>query len=344
VLPGRSVDSDRGPGFDRGVTRREAGGQDDRAPVRLGIIFPGQGSQVVGMGVDIAATVPAAADVFGLAERVLGYDLLAVVRDGPEERLRETRYSQPAIYVTNYALAVASGCVDACVASAGHSFGEYCSLTIAGALSFEDALSLVNERALAMQEAAEMAPGGMSAILGLEPDAVRKAVNEASATGRVQLANFNAPGQIVVSGDIAAVRLAGELALEAGAKRVVPLNVSGAWHSTLMEPARRRFAPFVERARIELPRFTVISNVDAEPYASVTHIRRNLIASVEAEVLWHDTALRLIDAGLDLIVEFGASPVLGPLFRRIAGSPKVVHAGDGAGLARLRDLLAASPA
>ena len=312
--------------------------------MRLGIVFPGQGSQLVGMGVDVAAASPLAADIFARAERVLGYDLLEVVRDGSDEMLRETRYSQPAIYVTNYALAVASGCVERCVASAGHSFGEYCSLTIAGSLTYEEALGLVNQRALAMQEAADRAPGGMAAILGLGADAVRAAVAAAAGTGRVQLANFNAPGQIVVSGDLAAVRRAGELATEAGAKRVVALNVSGAWHSELMEPARIRFAPYVERATIGLPQFTVVSNVDAKPYTDVAMIRAHLVASVTSEVRWHETSERLIACGLDAIVEFGASPVLAPLLRRVTSAPKVQHAGDASAIARLRAALSGGEA
>jgi [acyl-carrier-protein] S-malonyltransferase len=305
--------------------------------VRLGFVFPGQGSQIPGMGADVVAESPVAADLFARASRVLGYDLLAVVRDGSEELLRETRYSQPAIYVTNYALAAASGLAQHCVASAGHSFGEYCSLTLAGALTFEEALALVNRRGLAMQEAADAAPGGMAAILGLSPDAVRAAVAGARDAGRVQLANFNAPGQIVVSGDLEAVRRAGELALEAGAKRVVPLNVSGAWHSELMESARVAFAPFVQRATIGVPRFTVISNVDAKAYADIATIREHLIASVTAEVLWHETAERLVACELDAIVEFGASAVLAPLLRRVPGVPKVEHGGSSATLAKLRD-------
>jgi [acyl-carrier-protein] S-malonyltransferase len=315
-----------------------------RIAMRIGAIFPGQGSQFVGMGVELAGASPTAADVFARAARVLGYDMLALVRDGPEHKLRETRFSQPAIYVTNYALAAASERLDACVASAGHSFGEYCSLTVADSLTFEDALTLVNERALAMQDAAERAPGGMTAILGLDDDAVRAVVEKARSVGRVQLANFNAPGQIVVSGDIDAVRRAAELALEAGAKRVVPLNVSGAWHSELMAPAQERFAPFVERARIAPPKFTVISNVDALPYRDVATIRRNLVRSVTAEVLWHETALRLIAERLDLVVEFGASAVLTPLMKRLPHIPAVLHAGDPAGLAKLRDALTTSPA
>jgi [acyl-carrier-protein] S-malonyltransferase len=307
--------------------------------MRLGVIFPGQGSQQVGMGVALAQREPIAAGVFDRAKRVLGYDLLAVVRDGSEALLRETRYSQPAIYATNYALAASSGCLDRAIVSAGHSFGEYCSLTIASALDFEEALSLVNERALAMQEAAEMTPGGMAAVLGLDADEVRKVAQRAENEGRVQLANFNAPGQIVLSGDLAAVRRAGEFALEAGAKRVVPLNVSGAWHSALMDPARVRFAPFVERAEIAMPRFCVVSNVDAQPYLDTAGIRRNLVASITAEVLWHETAVRLVEEGPDLVVEFGASPVLTPLFKRLPEAPKAMHVGDWAGIENLRATL-----
>jgi [acyl-carrier-protein] S-malonyltransferase len=294
------------------------------------------------MGADVARAFPAAAACFRSAERVLGYDLLALCTDGPEEQLRETRYSQPAIYTVNVALARAVGDALAPVISAGHSFGEYCSLTLAGALTFERALELVHQRGLAMQEAAGLARGAMAAVLGLDDAPLRAAVDEAIArgAGRVQLANFNQPGQIVISGDEAAVRLAGELASAAGAKRVVPLNVSGAWHSELMAPAREKFAPYVERAEIAMPQFPVISNVDAEPYTSVEQIKRNLIRSVTDEVRWHETALRIVEAGVDLIVEFGASPVLAPMMKRVAGAPKAQHVGDAAGVERLRAMLA----
>ena len=307
--------------------------------MRVGVVFPGQGSQNVGMGGALVETHPIAAELFARAERVLGYDLLRIVRDGPDEVLRETRYSQPAIFVTGYALAAAAGDALGTIASAGHSFAEFCSLTLAGALTFDDALALVRERGLAMQEAAERAPGAMSAILGLEPDAVRSAVADARSAGRVQLANFNAPGQIVVSGDRDAVVRAGELATRAGAKRVVPLNVSGAWHSALMAPARDRFAPFVGAATIVLPRFPVVSNVDAQPYRDVATIRKNVIRSITDEVLWHATAERLVAEGLDLIVEFGGSAVLTPLVKRLPNAPRSLHVGDERGLEKLAGLL-----
>ncbi|MBC5798912.1 MAG: ACP S-malonyltransferase [Candidatus Eremiobacteraeota bacterium] len=306
---------------------------------RVGVVFPGQGSQSVGMGGALAERFPVVADLFARARRVLGYDLGAVVRNGPEEALRETRYSQPAIFVVNYALAAAAGDALTTVASAGHSFGEYCSLTLASALTFEDALALVQERAMAMQAAAETAPGAMAAILGLDVARIREAVAEARDTGRVQLANFNAPAQIVISGDRDAVARAGELALTAGAKRVVPLNVSGAWHSALMAPARERFAPFVARATIALPKFAVISNVDAQPYRDVASIRRNLVRSVTEEVLWHAASERLLGERLDLVVEFGGSPVLGPLMKRLPNAPPTMHVGDDKAVVALADRL-----
>ena len=313
--------------------------------MRIGVVFPGQGSQVVGMGVDVARAYPAAAQCFAAAKTILGYDLRALCEHGPEERLRETRYAQPAIFVVNVALAKAVGEALEPVVSAGHSFGEYCSLTLARALTFETALALVNERGLAMQRAATLARGAMAAVLGLDPDTLRAAVAKAveRGAGRVQLANFNAPGQIAISGDADAVRVAGELAMEAGAKRVVPLNVSGAWHSVLMNPARDEFAPHVMGATVLPPRFTVISNVDAKPYTGIEHIKTNLVRSLTEEVLWHDTAVAMVAMGLDLIVEFGASAVLAPMFKRIDGAPKAITVSDAAGVERLRaELMPAS--
>ena len=308
---------------------------------RVGVVFPGQGSQAVGMGGAIAERYPVAADLFARARTVLGYDLLDLVRNGPEEKLRETQFSQPAIYVVNYALACVVGDAFGVVASAGHSFGEFCSLTLADAFTFEDALALVRERGLAMQDAADRAHGAMAAVLGLEPGKLRDAVARARSAGRVALANFNAPGQIVISGDRDAVAAAGEFAMELGAKRVVPLNVSGAWHSELMIPARERFAPFVAAAKIAMPTFTVISNVDARPYTDVATIRTNLVRSITDEVLWHATAECLVAQGLDIVVEFGGSAVLAPLFKRLDGAPKAMHVGDERGVEKLRDLVTA---
>lgn len=305
---------------------------------RIAAIFPGQGSQTVGMGAEAAERSPAARELFERAQRVLGYDLLALQIDGPEEKLRETQYSQPAIFTTNLALYAAAGGDVEPVVSAGHSFGELCSLVIAGSLAFDEALRVVDERGKAMQAAAELEPGAMSAVLGLEAGAVRAVAERIrKETGRrVQLANFNSPTQIVISGDDAAVRASADAMLAAGAKRVVPLNVSGAWHSELMQPAVARYANAVERARFEVPKFDVISNVDARPYRDVAGIRRNLVRSIVDEVRWHDAAARLLSYDFDAVVEFGASAVLGPLMKRMPNAPKVLVVSDCSGIEKLR--------
>jgi [acyl-carrier-protein] S-malonyltransferase len=314
----------------------------ERTLMRIGVVFPGQGSQTSGMGTDVAAAYPASAALYRTAKSILGYDLLALCAEGDEDKLRETRYSQPAIFVTNLALAAAVGDVLTPVVTAAHSFAEYCSLQLAGALSFETALALVKQRGLAMHHAAQQSRGAMAAVLGLDDGLLRRAVADAIArgAGRVQLANFNQPGQVVISGDEEGVRVAGELALEAGAKRVIPLNVSGAWHSALMEPAQVEFAKHIIDAPIVLPHFTVISNVDAKPYTSVEQIKANLIRSVTDEVRWHDAAVAMISVGIEMIVEFGASPVLAPMMKRVEGAPKAIHVGDVAGVEKLRALLA----
>ena len=254
--------------------------------VRIAAVFPGQGSQCVGMGCDIAAASPGAKGLFDRASALLGYDLLALQREGPEERLRETQYSQPAIFVTNLALYTAVGETLAPVVTAGHSFAELCSLVVASSLAFDDALRIVNVRGKAMQAAAERTRGGMSAILGLDAESVRAVLRDMDVRGRVNLANFNSPTQIVISGELDAVVAAGQAMLDAGAKRVVPLNVSGAWHSILMQPAIEPLRSAVEAATFTLPRFDVISNVDGEPYRDVETIKGNLIRSVVDEVRW----------------------------------------------------------
>lgn len=308
---------------------------------RIAAVFPGQGSQATGMGADIARKSPQARALFDRANEILGYDLFALMQAGPEEKLRETQFSQPAIYVTNLALYEAARSEFEVVVSAGHSFGEFCSLTLAGAISFDDALRVVDERGKAMQFAAEQSPGGMAAVLGLQADAIRQIVGrlKGAGGGRLQLANFNSPTQIVISGDLAAVTAAGDAMLEAGAKRVVPLNVSGAWHSALMEPAVERFSQAVKSAAFKMPEVTVVSNVDAQPYTSVEQIRSNLVRSITDEVLWHETSQRLLEYRPDVVVEFGANPVLGPLMRRLPDTPKVANVSDAAGIEKLRDVL-----
>lgn len=318
--------------------------------MRVGVVFPGQGSQCVGMGCDVAAHSAPARALFDRAAAVLGYDLLALQANGPEETLRETEFSQPAIFTTNLALYAAVGRALQPSVTAGHSFAELCSLVTAGALQFDQALRIVSERGQAMQDAAQQARGGMSAVLGLDAVRIREVLESVRARdeGRVSLANFNSPTQIVISGDLDAVVSAGQAMLAAGAKRVIPLNVSGAWHSELMAPAAGRLSAAVEMADFSLPRFDVIANVDGRVYRDVDTIKRNLVRSVVEEVRWHDTAETLLTYELDMVVEFGASGVLSALFRRMATSselkdrfPKVLVVSDSAGVEQLRRVLAA---
>jgi [acyl-carrier-protein] S-malonyltransferase len=306
--------------------------------MRVAVVFPGQGSQGVGMGCDVAERSAEARATFDRASALLGYDLLALQRDGPEETLCETQFSQPAIFTTNLALYDAVGRQLAPVVTAGHSFAELCSLVISACLPFEDALRIVSARGRAMQAAAERALGGMSAILGLDAARVRDVIENARIrdAGRVALANFNSPTQIVISGDYDAVQSAGQAMLDAGAKRVVPLNVSGAWHSELMEPALEPLREAVEAGTFVMPSFDVISNVDGRPYRDVDTIKRNLIRSVVDEVRWHDTAERILTYEPDAVVEFGASGVLSALMKRMSSAPPASVVSDFAGVERLR--------
>jgi [acyl-carrier-protein] S-malonyltransferase len=307
--------------------------------MRLAVVFPGQGSQGVGMGCDVAAHSSQARAVFERASALLGYDVLELQREGPEEKLRETEFSQPAIFTTNLALYNAAGAAVMPVVTAGHSFAELCSLVIASSLDFDDALHIVSERGRAMQDAAQRTPGGMSAILGLDASQVRAVLQSVRDRGRVGLANFNSPTQIVISGELDAVASVGQAMLEAGAKRVVPLNVSGAWHSALMEPAVERLRTAVEAARFAVPAFDVISNVDGRPYRDVDTIKANLIRSVVDEVRWHDTAERLLTYQPDALVEFGASGVLSALMKRMAAAPPAMLVSDFAGVEKLRSAI-----
>jgi [acyl-carrier-protein] S-malonyltransferase len=291
------------------------------------------------MGSDVAANVPAAREIFERASAILGYDLLGLQREGSEEMLRETDFSQPAIFSTNLALYAAIGDRFTPVVTAGHSFAELCSLVVARSLSFDDALRIVSERGKAMQAAAQRARGGMSAVLGLDAAQVRSVLERLHDRERVGLANFNSPTQIVISGELDAVQAAGQAMLDSGAKRVVPLNVSGAWHSALMEPAVVRVRDAVEASSFSVPQIEVISNVDGRPYRDIETIKANLIRSVVDEVRWHDTAERILTYEPEMVVEFGASGVLSALMKRMHGAPATTTVSDFAGVQRMRGVL-----
>jgi [acyl-carrier-protein] S-malonyltransferase len=307
-----------------------------------GFIFPGQGSQVVGMGADLAARFSQSHECFERASAMLGYDLLERVISASPDELKETRLSQPAIFTANVAIfrAVATLGLTPIVA-AGHSFGEYCALVAADAIDFDEAVRIVNQRGLAMGEAADVAPGLMAAIIGLEEAAVDEICKLArDATGsRVDIGNLNALTQIVISGDARGVEAACDIAKERGAKRVRILNVSGAWHSTLMVSAMPRFSRAVANAKLRMPKFTVISNVVATPYASVEEIRSCLLASLCTRVRWHETAVALAALAPDYVIECGASEVLAPMIKRLAniGGARVVSVSDSSTLDDLAD-------
>lgn len=292
------------------------------------------------MGAEVAANFPRSRECFQRASSVLGYDLLERVNHATPDELKETRLSQPAIFTANVAIYRAVETLGLQpIVSAGHSFGEYCSLTIADAIDFDQAVGIVNERGQAMGEAADVAPGLMAAVIGLDEAGVAESCRRArEATGmRVDLGNLNTLTQIVISGDAEAVEAACNIAKEMGAKRVRILNVSGAWHSSLMEPAMPRFSKAVSAARLHMPKFAVISNVIAKPYSSVEQIRECLLASLCAHVRWHETALALVAMAPDVIVECGASEVLAPMMKRLPtiGNIPVVHVAD---VATMRDV------
>jgi len=295
---------------------------------RTAWIFPGQGSQYVGMGRELCERYGEARLVFEQAEQVLGTNLRQIMFEGPENTLKQTEYAQPAIFVHSVAVSrVLSSMGLSPAMVAGHSLGEYSALVASGALDFEEGLGLVRDRALSMQDACEINPGAMAAVLGLEASIVERICSEVAA-GVVDIANINSPGQTVISGEPEAVRAAGEKAREQGAKRAIPLKVSGAFHSRLMEPAAKKFGPSISSAGISAPEKGFLPNVSATPTDDPDRIRKGLIEQICSPVRWQSTIERMIDEGVDAFVEMGPGKVLTGLLKRIDGSA-VGHCVDG---------------
>ncbi|RJP66982.1 MAG: [acyl-carrier-protein] S-malonyltransferase [Candidatus Abyssobacteria bacterium SURF_17] len=283
-------------------------------------IFPGQGSQCIGMGRELCERNEEARLIFERAEETLGTPLRRIMFEGPEETLKETRNAQPAIFVLSVALARAlssMGHVPDFVA--GHSLGEYSALVAAGAIEFDDAVELVRDRALSMQEACLTNPGTMCAILGLDAPTIGEVCAGVS-DGIVDVANINSPGQVVISGEHEAVRKAGEDAKKRGAKRAMPLQVSGAFHSRLMRPAAEKFASSVRTASISRPLAHFFPNVSASPTEAPEQIRAGLIRQICSPVLWQLTIERMLERGVETFVEVGPGKVLTGLLKRINGS------------------------
>lgn len=287
------------------------------------LLFPGQGAQSVGMGRELAANLPAARELFARAAEVLGYDLLKLCCEGPAAELDSTNRSQPALYVCSLAAleqlkAEQPEVIASCTATAGLSLGEYTALAFAGALTFEDGLKLVAERGAAMQAAAEAAPSGMVSVLGLEVPQIETLCDEARQGEVLQIANLLCPGNTVCSGSKSACERLTAAAEAAGAMRVIPLAVAGAFHTSLMAPASDRLRAKLAATPLSAPRIPVVSNVDAQPHTDPAEIRELLVKQLVSPVLWERCVRTLHgELGIKTFYEVGPGKVLKGLMKRI---------------------------
>lgn len=293
---------------------------------KIAFVFPGQGSQAVGMGKDVYEAVPVAQGAFDTAEQVLGFPLKELVFNGPEEDLKQTANTQPALLVTSYALYrafEASGVRPDFVA--GHSLGEYSALVVAGVLSFEDAVAIVRQRGQFMEQAVPHGQGAMAAVLGAEREQLGALCDDISrTTGSVEMANVNCPGQIVVSGTAEGVAAVVERGKEAGAKRVKQLEVSGPFHSLLMKPAAERLGEVLKSVAFQDASVPVVANVSARPEEAGERLRELLVEQVFSPVLWEDSVRYMIEQGVDTFIELGSGSVLAGLIKKIDRSVKIV--------------------
>lgn len=296
---------------------------------KIAFIFPGQGSQYVGMGKDLAQSNHTAASVFAEADKQLGFSLSRLCFEGPEEVLRRTSITQPAILTTSmacYHTLDSEGIKPDYVA--GHSLGEYSALVVSGAISFADAVSVVHQRGKLMEEAYPENRGGMAAILGLAAAEVQDVCQKALVYGHLQIANLNCPGQIVIAGERAALQQAVGIAKDAGAKRVVELAVSGPFHSKLMENAGRKFAQTLEKVEIKDPVIPIVANINAELLTSGTEVRTALVKQLSHAVRWEETIKKLYSYGVRVFVELGPEKVLCGLVKKTVQDVMVTNIQD----------------
>lgn len=281
-------------------------------------VFPGQGSQFVGMGKDLYENNALAKELFDKADEILGFKITDIMFAGTDEQLKQTNVTQPAVFLHSVISALCLGDDFKPAMVAGHSLGEFSALVAAGALSFEDGLKLVAARANAMQKACEANPGTMAAIIGLSDEKVEEVCSEVSVDGQIVVAaNYNCPGQLVISGNVEAVNAACEKLKEAGAKRALPLKVGGAFHSPLMQPAKDELQAAIEQTEFAAPSCPVYQNVDAKAHTDAAEIKANLTAQLTSPVRWTASVQAMIAAGADDFTECGPGKALQGMIGRI---------------------------
>ena len=282
-------------------------------------VFPGQGSQYVGMGKELYDNNPLAKKLFDKADEILGFKITDIMFAGTDDQLKETRVTQPAVFLHSVISALCMGDHSHVAMMAGHSLGEFSALVVAGALSFDDGLRLVAARANAMQEACEANPGTMAAIIGLPDEKVEEVCSSISQDGKVVVAaNYNCPGQLVISGDKEGISEACEKLKAAGAKRALPLKVGGAFHSPLMQMAKDKLQKAIEETTFATPKCPVYQNVDGKPHTDAEEIKRNLIAQLTSSVRWTSSVQNMIADGADDFTECGPGKALQGMIARIS--------------------------
>lgn len=283
-------------------------------------VFPGQGAQFVGMGKDLYESSDLAKELFEKANAILGYRITDIMFDGTEEDLRQTKVTQPAVFLHSVISALCLGDEFKPDMTAGHSLGEFSALVTSGALTFEDGLKLVYARAMAMQKACESTPSTMAAILGLPDEKVEEICSIVNKEEVCVPANYNCPGQVVISGTIAGIEKACKLMLETGAKRALPLKVGGAFHSPLMDSAKKELAEAIEKTNFSQPKCPIYQNVDAKPHNNPDEIKELLIAQLTSSVRWTQTVQNMIADGATEFTECGPGKVLQGLVKKIDSS------------------------
>jgi [acyl-carrier-protein] S-malonyltransferase len=306
----------------------------------VAFVFPGQGSQSVGMGKTLYEASPALREVYEEASAVLGYDVAALCFNGPAETLNLTEHTQPALLVSSIAALRALLPVKITPSAvAGHSLGEYTALVAAGGLTFREAVAIVQKRGRYMAEAVTPGTGAVAALLGLDADAVKQACLEASSMGVVQAANFNSPGQVVIAGEKAAVERAIEIAKKKGCKKAVPLPVSVPVHTPLMQKAADRLAADLAAIAWADLRMPLINNAEAKPIVKATDIQASLVRQLPSSVLWEDSVRVMAEMGVKTFVEIGPGTVLSGLIRRIVPQAATLNVNDSKSLDATRTAL-----